>query len=44
MRSVATDGKKVIGVDTEKGFIHCDQFVNCGGQVYIVSFICLSIS
>ncbi|XP_065064765.1 pyruvate dehydrogenase phosphatase regulatory subunit, mitochondrial-like isoform X1 [Rhopilema esculentum] len=32
VKNVATDGKRVTGVDTDHGFIHCDKFVNCAGQ------------
>ena len=30
---VLTDGEKVTGVETDKGTILCDTFVNCAGQV-----------
>ena len=33
VKKVCTNGKRVIGVETDHGYIHCDKFINCGGQV-----------
>ena len=33
VKKVCTNGKRVVGVETEHGYIHCDRFINCGGQV-----------
>jgi len=32
IKKVCTNGKRVVGVETECGFIHCEKFINCSGQ------------
>ena len=36
VRKVCTNGKRVVGVETDSGYIHCEKFINCGGQVRAV--------
>ena len=33
MRKVCTNGKRVVGVETDQGYVQCEKFINCGGQV-----------
>eukprot|EP00794_Sanderia_malayensis_P019005 gene19005-20917_t len=32
VNNIATNGRQVIGVSTDKGFIKCEKFINCAGQ------------
>ena len=34
VESILTNDRRVCGVETNKGTIKCDIFINCGGQVH----------
>ena len=33
VESIITDGKSITAVETNRGNVKCETFVNCGGQV-----------
>jgi len=38
IQKVITEEDRVKGVHTNRGFIHCEYFVNCAGMVIIIFF------
>ncbi len=38
VKNVATDGKRVVGVDTDHGFVHCEKFINSSGLVRSIPY------